>query len=97
MTREVSSVHPHPLSRAGHPNDLARSGSRAVNRIAALGEELGTLTGEPEGEVPWCEGGDSVTLSPDRWFVWVNRGKMGMYGRRLPATRELLTMLRGRG
>jgi hypothetical protein len=82
-------------TEAAAPYPGAAIGAGA-NRVAALGEDLGQIDRAPEGEVIWSEDGYTVTLTPDGWLVWVNRGKAALYGRRVRATAEWVGELRGR-
>ena len=68
---------------------------RAAHIIAAVGDDVGELDGLPEGEVVWQEDGDTVTLTPDGWLVWVSGGA-ATFGRRVRATPALLAELRGK-
>ncbi len=67
---------------------------RAAHVIAANGDDVGELDGLPEGEIVWQEDGDTVTLTPDGWLVWVSGGA-ATFGRQVWATPALLAELRG--
>ena len=63
--------------------------------MAALGEGWVRVEAPPEGELIWREDGDQVRLTPDGWLVYLNGGKVGLYGSRLRATPELVAAMRG--
>ncbi len=83
------------MTSSDYLRDPSRARFRAANALAAVGEKL-TLDTMPEGEVIWQEDGDSVTLTPDGWLVWVNPGKAVLWARRVRATAEQVAELRGK-
>ena len=86
---------PIPPLRPDVLTDPSSALFRAAHRVAALGEGWVRLDAPPEGEVIWREDGDTARLTPDGWLVYLNGGKGGLYAKRLRATPELVTTMRG--